>query len=238
MTPLFGSSLAWNSVIGILEIVYIFIVIGIMDKLVANGFPADLSRKVIHIAAGSFVIFWPLFDPSHWSRLFCPAMPLIWVLLFLFKGLSNNTEDPSVKTMTRTGNPRELLRGPLMFAAMMVGIGLFLFNRVSAVVALGMMTWGDGLAPYFGAKYGKAGFQTLGARKTIIGSLTVFVAGVIGSVLMLYVTGLASPGIPWAVLLVAGVVAMIIEALSPHDVDNILIPLSTLLVFYLMQGQL
>jgi len=234
MTPWFGNSLIWNSVVGVIEIIYIFVVIAAMDKLVAKGFSADLSRKVIHIAAGSYVIFWPLFDPSHWSRYFCVAMPLIWVLLFLAKGLSNNTEDPAVKTMTRTGNPRELLRGPLMFAAMMVVIGLWLFNRVSAVVALGMMTWGDGLAPYFGNKYGKAGFQTLGARKTLIGSLTVFVAGVIGSVLMLYVTGLADLGIPWSAVLVSGVVALAVEALSPRDIDNILIPLSTLLVFYLM----
>ncbi|OPZ65491.1 MAG: Cytidylyltransferase family protein [bacterium ADurb.Bin478] len=204
----------------------------------ARGFPADLSRKVIHIAAGSFVIFWPLFDASHWSRFFCVAMPFIWVLLFLSKGLSSNTEDPAVKTMTRTGNPRELLRGPLMFAVMMVAIGLALFNRVSAVAALGMMTWGDGLAPYFGAKFGKAGYQTLGAKKTLVGSVTVFIAGVAGSVLMLMVTGLTGAGIPWSALLVSGVVAMVVEALSPRDVDNIAIPLSTLIVFYLMQGRL
>ncbi len=238
MTPWFGGSLVWNSLVGLVEIGYIFIVIGLMDKLVARGFPADLSRKVIHIAAGSFVIFWPLFDATHWSRIFCVAMPFIWVLLFLSKGLSNNTEDPAVKTMTRTGDPRELLRGPLMFAVMMVAIGLALFNRVSAVAALGMMTWGDGLAPYFGGKFGKAGYQTLGARKTLVGSLTVFIAGVAGSVLMLMVTGLTSAGIPWSALLVSGVVAMVVEALSPRDVDNIAIPLSTLIVFYLMRGQL
>ncbi len=237
MNPLFSNSLIWNTVIGVVEIIYIFLVIGIMDKLVAKGFPSDLSRKVIHIAAGSFVIFWPLFDPTHWSRYFCVAMPFIWVLLFLSKGLSNNTDDPAVKTMTRTGNPRELLRGPLMFALVMVIIGLWLFNRMSAVAALGMMTWGDGLAPYVG-KYGKAAYKTFGAKKTYLGSATVFLAGVIGSALMMIITGVAAFGMPWKALLISGIVSMLVEAFSPRDVDNLLIPAATLLTFYLLFGAL
>jgi phytol kinase len=237
MTPLFGNSLIWNSLIGLVEIVYIFLVIGAMDKLVSKGFPSDLSRKVIHIAAGSFVIFWPLFDATHWSRYFCVAMPFIWVLLFLSKGLANNVADPAVKTMTRTGNPRELLRGPLMFALVMVVLGLWLFNRMAAVAALGMMTWGDGLAPYVG-KFGKASYVTLGAKKTFLGSATVFLAGVIGSSLMMIITGVAPDGLPWKALLISGVASMLVEAFSPRDVDNILIPGTTLLVFYLMCGAL
>ena len=233
---IFGSAWLLNTVIGIVEVIYIFMVIGILDKMVEKGFPSDLSRKIIHIAAGSYVIFWPLFDATHWTKYFCVIMPLIWVLLFLSKGLSSNTDDPAVKTMTRTGNPKELLRGPLQFASVMVILGLLLFNRMSAVIALGMLTWGDGLAPYVGGKWGQRFYRTFGERKSYLGSLTVLIAGIIGSVLMLWITGTVTTGIPWSVLAISGIVAMLIEAFSPRDIDNILIPASVILVVYLMTG--
>ena len=224
MEALIGNSWLWNTIIGIFEIIYIFVVIGLMDKLVTKGFPSDLSRKIIHIAAGSYVIFWPLFDATHWTKFFCVGMPLIWVLLFLSKGLSKNTDDPAVKTMTRTGDPRELLRGPLMFATVMVLIGLTLFNEMPAILALGMLTWGDGLAPYFGGKFGKITYKTLGAEKTLVGSATVLIAGFLGTLLMLAINGMMPSGSAWTLLAVSAAAAMIIEALSPRDLDNILIP--------------
>lgn len=227
----------WNTIIGIVEIIYIFVVIGAMDKFVERGFPSDLSRKIIHIAAGSYVIFWPLYNASHWTKYFCVAMPLIWVALFLSKGLSNDREDSAVKTMTRSGNPRELLRGPLMFASVMVVLGVTLFNHLSAVIALGMLTWGDGLAPYFGGKFGRKKFKTLGPEKTYIGSLTVFVAGFIGSLLMIWITGAVGNQTLGFLALVA-VVVTVVEALSPRDIDNILIPGSVLIVYYLFNGTL
>jgi dolichol kinase len=237
MQPLFGSALLWNAVVGVVEVIYIFVVIGIMDKLVTKGFPSDLSRKIIHIAAGSYVIFWPLYDPTHWSKAFCVLMPMIWVLLFLSKGLSNNREDQAVKTMTRTGNPRELLRGPLMFALVMVILGLTLFNQMSAVIALGMLTWGDGLAPYFGGKYGKKRYHMWGQDKSYVGSLTVVLAGFIGSLLMIWITGTGT-GLAVGIVALLAFVAMIVEAISPRDLDNLLIPGSVLLVYFILTGSL
>ncbi|MBN1542157.1 phosphatidate cytidylyltransferase [candidate division KSB1 bacterium] len=237
MQPLFSPVWLWNTLVAIVEIIYIFVIIGAMDKLVARGFPSDLSRKIIHIAAGSYVIFWPLFDVSHWSKYFCVLMPLIWVMLFLSKGLSDNREDPAVKTMTRTGDPRELLRGPLMFALVMVVLGLLLFNRVAAVVALGMLTWGDGLAPYIG-KHARHTYRTLGPTKSWLGSATVFIAGVAGAALMLWITGLSGDAMPWRMLAVTGAVVMIAEAFSPRDVDNLLIPLVSVAMVYLQTGAL
>lgn len=237
MQSLFGNAWMWNLVVAIVEIVYIFVVIGVMDKLVEKGFSSNLSRKIIHIAAGSYVIFWPLFDPSHWTKYFCVLMPFIWVLLFLSKGLSRNTDDPAVKTMTRTGDPKELLRGPLMFASMMVILGLTLFNHLSAVIALAMLTWGDGLAPYFGEKYGKKKYKTFGSQKSYVGSITVFVAGIIGSVLMILITGVGD-GLHLGLLAVTAAVVTLIEALSPRDIDNILIPVGVLVIFYLANGAL
>ncbi|MCI0511658.1 phosphatidate cytidylyltransferase [candidate division KSB1 bacterium] len=238
MEPLIGNVWQWNILVAVVEVIYIFVVIGIMDKLVARGFPADLSRKIIHIAAGSYLMFWPLFNPTHGTKFLNVAMPLIWVLLFLSKGLSKNTADPAVKTMTRTGNPRELLHGPLMFAVIMVLNGLLLFNKFAGVVGMAILTWGDGLAPYFGQKFGRAKYRTLGPQKSYLGSLVVLVAGFIGAGLMLLVTQVPPTVVPWGKLLLLSLLAMVIEALSPRDVDNILIPVGVVVFSYLLLGGL
>jgi dolichol kinase len=114
---------------------------------------------------------------------------------------------------------------------------LLLFNRTSAVVALGMLTWGDGLAPYIG-KHAKHTYRTLGSTKSWLGSATVFIAGVIGAALMLWITGLAHNGIPWGLLAITGAVATLVEAFSPRDVDNLLIPLVSVAMVYLLTGAL
>ncbi|NIQ08051.1 MAG: phosphatidate cytidylyltransferase, partial [Candidatus Korarchaeota archaeon] len=52
-----------------------------MDKFVDKGFPQDLARKIIHIAAGSWIWVWPLLVPDHWSYLFNITVAVLWTLL-------------------------------------------------------------------------------------------------------------------------------------------------------------
>jgi len=118
-----------------------------MDFFVKKGLPPEISRKIVHIAAGSWLIFWPLFDLSSWTKYLniCPA--LIWTILLLIKGFSAKEGDRAVKTMTRTGNRSELLRGPLYFTFVMnVMRTLFLYSP-GALISMGLLSWGDGLAP-------------------------------------------------------------------------------------------
>ena len=235
MEPLFGNSWLWNTIIGVVEIIYIFVVIGLMEKLVTKGFPSDLSRKVIHIAAGSYVIFWPLFDGSHWTKYFCVGMPLIWVLLFLSKGLSNNTEDSAVKNHDPYRKSAGTAARP---ADVCHGNGHHWPDSVpenAGDSGAGMMTWGDGLAPYVGGKFGKIKYKTLGAEKTVAGSLTVLIAGFVGTVIMLAINGML-PFSHWTLLAGCAVAAMIVEALSPRDLDNILIPGVVLMICWFWMG--
>ncbi len=219
----------WNALIGtLLPLIYIFTIIGLMNKLVEKGFPQDLSRKIIHIAAGSWIWVWPLLDPSDgWSYVFNISVAVLWSILFLQKGLKGNPDDVAVKTMTRTGDPKELLKGPLFFTLSMEFIGVFFYMNFIGVVTMGYLGWGDGLAPYVGKKYGKHRYKLIGREKSIEGSLTVFLAGLFGSIILYLLVFYSLPGLnELYIMAVLGIVATIVEALSPPDIDNLLIPLA------------
>jgi len=226
----------WNFFAGtVLPAVYIFSIIGLMNKLVTKGFPQDLSRKIIHTAAGSWIWCWPLLDNSDWSYVLNISIAALWTVLFLVKGLTASPDDPAVKTMTRTGNPKELLLGPLFFTFSMEFIGIFYFMKEAGVVTMGYLGWGDGLSAWIGSRYGKHKYKLLGREKSIEGSLTVFLAGFVGSFLLYLLVFYTLPGLDVIVkMLILGVIATVVEAFSPSDVDNLLIPAALIASWHLL----
>jgi len=58
----------YNIFITVLGLVYVFGIVGLMDYAVKKGLAQDISRKIVHIAAGSWLIFWPLYDSTHWTK--------------------------------------------------------------------------------------------------------------------------------------------------------------------------
>ncbi len=245
--------LIWNAIFSvIIAMVYIKGTITLMEKLVDSGkLSSDLSRKVIHIAAGSFIWIWLFLDTSDgWSWLLNISVPLLFFLTFLIKGTKGNPDDPDVKTMTRTGDPRELLKGPLYFTVVMMIAGTVLYGSYAGMLMMAIVGWGDGIAPYIGKRWGKREYKTLGRQKTIEGSIGVLLFSIIGSLIFLVILGvfgglpgdanaiLEDPGVDLLiiviVIVVISIVAMIIEALSPSDVDNLLIPASTLIALWII----
>jgi phytol kinase len=217
-----------NISVALLSVVYVFSVVGIMDYAVRKGLSADISRKIVHIAAGSWILFWPLYNLSHWTKYLNILPALIWTLLLLIKGLSAAPDDKAVKTMTRTGDRRELLKGPLYFTLIMNIMGtLFLYTPL-AMISLGLLSWGDGLAPLFGKYFGKHSYKVF-AHKTLEGSAAFIIFGFSGAILFSYLV-LGTIDVGFA--LISALLAVIVEGCSPKDWDNILIPLSTMLVYY------
>ncbi|MHA2496901.1 MAG: hypothetical protein ACXAEI_15600 [Candidatus Hodarchaeales archaeon] len=75
------ATIGQNFVFGIIiMMVYIQGLIFLMEKLVKSGkLSSDLSRKVIHIAAGSFIWVWLFMDTSDgWSYAFNITVPLLF----------------------------------------------------------------------------------------------------------------------------------------------------------------
>ncbi len=224
------SPVIYNSIISILSIVYVFSVVAIMDRFVKKGFPQDFSRKVVHIAAGSWIFFWAFYDSSHWSKYFNIAPALIWSMLLFQKGFFAKPNDEAVKTMTRNNDRKELLKGPLDFTLVMNLMGTVFYNTTLSVTAMAYLGWGDGIAPVFGKKFGKHKFNVF-AEKSLEGSISFFVFGLAASVLFnCFLFG----DIRLNQLIISGIVATVVEAISPKDVDNILIPLAISFLYLLV----
>ncbi len=225
MTPL-----VYNSIVAIVSVIYVFAVVAIMDKFVKSGFPQEVSRKIVHIAAGSWIMFWLFYDNSHWSKYFNIAPAFIWCILLLQKGFFAKPDDEAVKTMTRNNDRKELLKGPFYFTLVMNLMGTLFYNSNLAVTAMSFLGWGDGIAPIVGKKYGRHKYKIF-AEKSIEGSIAFFVFGLGAGFLFSY---LIFGSVKINHLLITGVITTIVEAVSPKDIDNILIPLAVVILYLLV----
>jgi dolichol kinase len=144
------------------------------------------------MTAGAWIIFWPLFEREHWTWRLNVMVPAIYTVQLFVKGLIiRDPNDIDVQTMTRTGNPAELLNGPIFFSSIMTVVGLSFFRQTMGVVIMSCLGFGDGVAPLLGYYLPFGYYPTFpfgpNDRKTVSGSLGFFVASVIGYYLMKFV---------------------------------------------------
>ena len=226
LLPVYG----WNILATLAVLVYVKTVIAICDVLVQQKRlkPSD-SRNVVHVAAGSWLVFWTLFDDSHWTWQLNIFVPAAFTCTMLLKGaFLNDKNDPDVRTMSRTGEPYELLLGPLFFTLAMDVVGLYCYKTQVGALMMAALGVGDGVAPVAGAR-GSMYYQLLGRQKTVEGSIACFAGTVVGTIVFLHLLGL--PPVSLATNLIVAAVGTIAEAVSPPDIDNLLIPLTVWYTF-------
>ncbi|NTV60143.1 MAG: phosphatidate cytidylyltransferase [Chlorobiaceae bacterium] len=224
----FSLPVVWhNALVTLMTFVYVFSVPPLMDYLVTNhGLPRDISRKITHICAGSTIIFLPLFIDGHWSQYLNVAIFAVWTLLLVQKGLFAADDDQAVKTMTRTGDKRELLKGTLYFVVVAMICGTLYYKRLEGVLAMAVLGWGDGLAPVIGTRFGKMKYHIL-SDKSIEGSLAFFVGSVAAG--LFFVKLILPESFDPLQIIVVSLIATVVEGVSPKEVDNLTIPLAVIL---------
>ncbi|KAG8651079.1 hypothetical protein MANES_07G093100v8 [Manihot esculenta] len=116
----------------------------------------NLSRKLVHISSGLlFAISWPIFSTSKEARYFASLVPLVNCLRLVIYGLSLAPDDGLIKSVTREGNPEELLRGPLYYVLILIFCSLVFWRESPVgVITLAMMCAGDGVADIMGRRFG------------------------------------------------------------------------------------
>ncbi len=202
----------------------------LIDFLAHRGWlEARLSRKIIHIGTGPlFVLCWLLFSPAAHARWLAALVPLAITLQFLLVGLGVLRDPAAVQAMTRTGNPREILRGPLIYGLVFVACTL-LFWRTSPIglIALMLLCGGDGLADIVGRRLGRRRLP-FNPGKSWAGSLAMLAGGFVlalGFVVLFarlgqYTVPLSFPGASVKVAAIA-FAAAVVEALPLGDYDNL-----------------
>ncbi|XP_057979646.1 probable phytol kinase 1, chloroplastic isoform X1 [Malania oleifera] len=206
-----------------------------------NLIERSLSRKLVHVLSGLlFMASWPIFSTSMEARYFASFVPVVNCFRLVIHGLSLAPNQGLVKSVTREGNPGELLRGPLYYVLILI-ISALLFWRESpvGVISLAMMCGGDGVADIMGRRFGTARIP-YNHKKSWAGSISMFICGFSISIGMLYYFSvLGYFQLDWAQTMSAvalvSLVATVVESLPTANVvdDNISVPLASMVVAFL-----
>lgn len=209
----------------------------IMDYAAHRGWiDGRLSRKIIHIGTGPlFVLCWLLFSDAAYARYLASLVPLAITLQFLLVGLGIIKDPAAVAAMSRTGDPREILRGPLFYGVVFVALTqLYWLDSPLGITALMLICGGDGLADIVGRRWGRVKLPWNG-NKSWIGSLAFFLGGWLLTMLILvvFVSAGVLPGAWTNYLLPVTLISLAatgVESISPADSDNLTIAIAVVLL--------
>ncbi len=208
-----------------------------MDAIAHRGWmDSKLSRKIIHIGTGPlFVLCWFLFDNAPSARWLAALVPFSITVQFALIGLGIMKDEASVKAMSRTGDPKEILRGPLFYGIMFVALTLIYWkDSPIGIIALMMMCGGDGIADIVGRRIPSPKLPW-SKEKSIAGTVSVFVGGWLLSSILIYIfvaAGVfAGPFLDYLFPITAMALGgAIVESLHFKDVDNISMTLASALI--------
>jgi phytol kinase len=209
----------------------------LLDMLAQRGWiESHLSRKLIHILTGPlFVLCWLLYPDLWYSRWLAALVPFAITVQFALIGLGVMKDEASVKAMSRSGDRREILRGPLFYGIVFVVMTLvFWKSSPVGMLALMLMCGGDGMADILGRGV-KSPKLHWSKDKTVAGSLGMLLGGwfLAAFILFIFVHAGIFPGPFTAYLLPISVIAlagMLVESLPLKDVDNITVTLVAVLL--------
>ncbi|MBN1267502.1 MAG: phosphatidate cytidylyltransferase [Anaerolineales bacterium] len=211
----------------------------VMDFLAHRGLiEQKLSRKIIHIGTGPiFLLCWNFFSSSPSARFIAALIPLAISAQFFMVGMGWMKDPAAVQAMSRTGDRREILRGPLYYGIMFIllTIGFWRTSPVG-ILALMILCGGDGFADIFGRKFGDSKLP-FNHTKSWVGSAGMFLMSFLfGSVFILLFNsmGYFTETLPTASILLnialISLAAAVVEALTKHDLDNITITLTSVVL--------
>lgn len=191
-----------------------------------------LSRKIIHIGTGPlFVLTWLFFPDLPSARFLAALIPLAITFQFALVGLGIWRDPSAVEAMSRSGDRREILRGPLFYGIVFVVLTLIYWkDSPVGIIALMLLCGGDGLADVMGQRFGTRRLPW-SKRKSWVGTISMFMGGWVLSVLILSIFIAAGifkssitsflPGI--TIIALAGT---IVESFPWSDLDNLTVPLT------------
>ena len=214
--------------------------------------PTIVTRKLVHILVGPvFLVTWLLYSGEWYSRYFAVVVPLMFVLMFYAIGTGRIKNEAFVASMSRSGEASELLLGTFYYAIIIVIVTLLWFytpiagsssGTPTALVVIGCLAGGDGLADIVGRRYGKHKYTIAGTEKSLEGSLGMVAGSVIFSFVLVAIFSTMVGGWDLAALIAPlflfAIAAMVIEGCSPKNLDNWTITAGVVVVLVLVHAAL
>jgi phytol kinase len=213
----------------------------IMDFIAHKGWiSSPLSRKIIHMGTGPiFVACWLLFPDEPISRYLAALVPLAITIQFALVGLGMIKDQAAVDAMSRTGDRKEILRGPLFYGIVFILLTIIYWRENPiGIIALMLLCGGDGLADIIGKQYGVIRIPW-SPNKSLAGSMAVFAGGLLfaGGIVALYLAaGVFLGGFMDYLPAIGGIILVgaIVESLPFVDIDNLTVPLAAVVFGHLL----
>ena len=223
----------------VLAVVAVWLVTGALKA--AGKMPCDIARKINHIVAlagGALCFGWLPIDEAKWS-IYAVAAILISLVVVVCRFRDTPPFRIAFLANTRRSDaPHEAFyfwSSWVLSAAGLVGIHLVWDDIVVTRTAALLVGIGDGIAEPIGRRWGRHKYRVRSltggqlAERSVEGSAAVFVG--------CFVTLLACFGthvLVGALLLAA--LLTVIEAVSPHGLDNLTIPIAAAVCLRSMFG--
>lgn len=212
-----------------------------MDFLAHRGWmDSKLSRKLIHIGTGPiFVLCWLMFPDLTISRYLAALVPLLITVQFALVGTGVLKDEAAVKALSRTGDRREILRGPLFYGIVFVVLTVVYWkDSPIGIAALMMMCGGDGVADIIGRRV-KSPKLAWSREKSFAGIVSVFVGGWLMTLFVIAVyIGVGVFAAPFTAYLFPitwiALGGTLVESLPFKDIDNITLTVVSAIIGHLV----
>lgn len=210
--------------------VWVLSAIGLAEWLRRRvGVPRPWTRKLVHVAVGSWVLpTFLLFDTRFWAA-FPPATFIVVNALSHRHGWMKSVEGDR-------GNYGSI------FYPFSVSLLVWMgwpdpVGQACAAAGVLVLAWGDAAASQVGRAVGRRSYHVRGHERTLEGSAAMFAFSVAGILAAAAVLLPAWPGGSFvAVALLVALFATTLEGISLHGVDNLLVPIGSAGALWLLRG--
>jgi len=214
-----------------------------MDFLAHRGLIGQkLSRKIIHIGTGPiYILCWNFFSFNPSARYLAALIPLAITIQFFFVGMGWIKDPAAVQAMSRTGDRKEILRGPLYYGCMFILLTLIFWQTTPVgILALMILSGGDGFADILGRRFGKLKIP-FSNDKSFMGSVgMLFFSFTFGALFVSIFNSMgyfskaySLPTVLFSVFVIS-LAATIVEAYTRSDLDNLTITLASVVLGLLL----
>ncbi|KAL4296449.1 hypothetical protein GQ457_12G030080 [Hibiscus cannabinus] len=215
----------------------IFAFLLLWKETAKRGLDQKLNRKLVHISIGLvFMLCWPLFSAGLRGATLAAITPGVNIIRMLLIGSGIVKDEATVKSMSRYGDYRELLKGPLYYA-ITVTLACAVYWRTSptGIAAICNLCAGDGFADVVGRRFGRQKLP-YNRNKSIAGSVAMATTGFLSSVgYMYYFSCFGYIQSSWGMVLgflVVSLASALVESLpiSTELDDNLTVTLTSILI--------
>ena len=211
-----------NNIIGLIVSIF-FIGFVLVFAKIFEKFGKELSRKFVHIALGNW-----------WIIAMCFFENWIWasILPFLFIIINYISYKKDLISVMERDNKDGL--GTVYYAISLFIIAIVTFGVLNkpeiGLCSIFIMAYGDGFAAVIGKRAKSLEYKVGDTTKTVAGSATMFIITFL--ILAIYLCMVNSP--LWIVKsIIISLLLTVIEAVGIKGTDNIIVPISSMLLLIL-----